>query len=200
MLLLPGCRSELDALLGTWCVELDIQDVLMQRLEEECPGICDTIAIDSMPVMVELTFYADSTYQAQVNQESVYSACEGVMPALEQGIWEYWCALYSAQNISGDLEGYLQALGVTRRELMEEVMGDTLAQELILELDIREEGRFSIEDGKLRFTSSLDTEPEKESCHFYQIQGKTLTIKPGEYARQTDAEYYGKVLPLVFEK
>lgn len=200
LLLLPGCHSEMDALLGTWRVELDMKDVLLQRLEEECPGIRDTMAIESLPVTLELTFYADSTYQAQVNQESVQSACESVIPDLEQGIWEYWSGLYNAQNPGGDLESYLQTLGVTRRELMEEVMGESLADELLIQMNLREEGRFSVEDGKLRFSSALGAEPEKESYHTCQVKGKTLTIKPGEYATQADEAFYSKKLPLVFGK
>lgn len=200
VLLLPGCHNEMDALMGTWQVKLDAKDMLMQRLEQECPGIGDSVHIGSLPVTLELTFYADSTYQAQVDGESVKTACEGVIPALEQGIWEYWRGLYEAQNPGGDLEGYLQSLGVSRRELIAEVIGDTLAEELILQMDIREEGRFSAEGGKLRFFASPGAEPDEESYHTYRVSGKTLTLQPGKYAKESDRARYEKALPLVFEK
>lgn len=200
LLVLPGCHNEMDDLLGTWNSELDIKDVLFTRLERECPGISNAIAIDKLPVTVELAFYADGTYQVQLDQQSVYDACKAAYSALEQGIWDYWLNLYARQAPGGDLEAYLQSLGVTRQELMREVIGDTLAQELILEIALSQEGSFAVEKGKLRFSASLEETPDKESYHTYKVKGKTLTIQPGQYASSRDESYYMEKLPLTFRK
>ncbi len=200
LLVLPGCRSEMDDLLGAWQAQLDISQVLAQYLEEQCPGIVDTMALDALPVTLELSFYADGTYQAQLDQESVHAAVQAARASLEQGIWDYWVSLYRQKHPGGDLDAYLQGLGVTRQELLDEVIGQSLSQELILRLDIFEEGQFSIEDGKLRFSPSLAAEPEKESWHTCLVKGNALTINPGEYENEKDASFYGKALPLSFQK
>ncbi len=200
LLVLPGCHSEMDDLLGTWQTELNIREVLAERLEAECPGIGDTVFIEALPVTLELTFYADGTYQAQLDPQSVHTAGQAIRPALEQGIWDYWVSRYRQKNPGGDLEAYLETLQVTRQELLDEVMGEYLSQELILQLDIFEEGQFSIEDGKLRFSQNLSDGPEKESWHSCHIKGNALTINPGEYENQRDASFYGKALPLTLWK
>ncbi len=200
LFVLPGCHNEMDDLMGSWQVELDRKDLLLQRLEQECPGIDECMALEALTVTVELTFYADGTYQAQVDQQSVRNACDALRPSLEQGIWDYWCALYRQKNPEDSLETYVQSLGVTRQELMDEVLGDTLPQELILQMDMREEGRFSVKDGKLRFSASADVEPDKQSWHRYQVKGKKLTIKPGEYPGEQETAWYQEVLPLVLQK
>lgn len=200
LLLLPGCHNEMDDLLGVWQAEIDVKHMLLSRLEKECPGLSNVIAIEKLPVTVELAFYADGTYQVQLDQQSVVDVCREAEPAVEQGIWDYWRNLYAAQVLGGDLEAYLQRLGVSRQELMEEVMGDTLAQELILELGLSREGCFAVEKGKLRFSSSLEETPDEESYHIYKVKGKTLTVWPGEYASSQDESYYGEKLPLTFQK
>lgn len=200
LLILPGCSNEMDDLLGVWHAELDIKHVLFSRLEEECPGLSNVVAIEEFPVTVELAFYADGTYQVQLDQQSVSNACDAATPAIEQGIWDYWRNLYAAQAPGGDLEVYLQSLGVTREELMREVMGDTLAQELIIQIGLSQEGSFTVEKGKLRFSDSLEELPAEESYHTYQVKGKTLTIRPGEYAASREDSYYNEKLPLNFQK
>lgn len=200
LLIFPGCHKEIDDVLGQWRAELDIKTVLFQRLEKECPGISNVMAIEKLPVTLVLTFYADGTYQAQLDQQSVFDACQEAMPALEQGIWDHWRNLYARQAPGGDLETYLQSLGVTRQELMEEVLGDTLAQELILEIGLSQEGNFTVEKGKLRFSRSLEEAPEEESFHTYRVKGKTLTISPGEYSFSQDESYYAEKFPLSFQK
>lgn len=200
LLVLPGCHNEMDDVLGEWRAELDIKDVLLARLEKECPGISNVIAIERLPVTVKLAFYADGTYQAQLDQQSVQDACQEAFPALEQGIWDHWRNLYAAQAPGGDLEAYLQSLGVTRQELMAEVLGDTLTQELILQIGLSREGCFTVEKGKLRFSESLEDTPDEESYHLYKVKGKTLTIRPGQYASSRDESYYAEKLPLTFQK
>lgn len=200
LLVFPGCHKEIDDVLGEWRAELDIKAVLFDRLERECPGISNVMAIEKLPAIVVLTFYADGTYQAQLDQQSVFDACQKVMPALEQGIWDHWRNLYVVQAPGGDLEAYLQSLGVTRQELMEEVLGDTLAQELILEIGLSREGNFTVEKGKLRFSQSLEDAIEEESYHTYRIKGKILTISPGEYSSSRAESYYAEKLPLSFQK
>ena len=200
LLVFPGCHKEIDDVLGEWRAELDIKAVLFDRLERECPGISNVMAIEKLPAIVVLTFYADGTYQAQLDQQSVFDACQEVMPALEQGIWDHWRNLYVAQAPGGDLEAYLQSLSVTRQELMEEVLGDTLAQELILEIGLSREGNFTVEKGKLRFSQSLEDAIEEENYHTYRIKGKILTVSPGEYSSSRAESYYAEKLPLSFQK
>lgn len=200
LLILPGCSNEMDDLLGQWNAQIDVKDVLLSRLEKECPGLSNVIAMEELPATVKLEFYADGTYQVQLDQQSVQAACQEAMPVLEQGIWDYWRNLYAQKAPGGDLQAYLQSLGVTRQELMEEVLGDTLAQELIIEIGLSQEGNFSVEKGKIRFSQSLEDEPAEESYHTYKINGKTLTIYPGKYESSRDEEYFKKTLPLQFRK
>ena len=83
---------------------------------------------------------------------------------------------------------------------MEEVLGDALAQELILEIGLSLEGNFTVEKGKLRFSRSLEEAPEEESFHTYRVKGKTLTINPGEYSSSRDESFYAEKLPISFQK
>ena len=56
LLIFPGCHKEIDDVLGQWRAELDIKTVLFQRLEKECPGISNVMAIEKLPVTLVLTF------------------------------------------------------------------------------------------------------------------------------------------------
>lgn len=200
LLALPGCHNEMDDLLGTWQAKIDVSHVLLERLEDQCPGITGELSLERLAVVVELTFYADSTYRAQLNTASVTAACQAATPAIESAIWAYWENLYAQQAPGASLEAYLAELKVTRRELLDEVMGDTLAQELLLDIALQEEGQFSVSKGKLRFSTDLAESPEEESYHTYRVSGKSLTVSPGSYASEAADSYYHTKLPLKFTK
>lgn len=200
LLVLPGCHNEMDDLLGTWQAEIDVKHILLDRLEDQCPGITGDLALERLPVSVELTFYADGTFRAQLNTASVTAACQQATPAIEDTIWAYWENLYAQQASGASLEAYLAQLKVTRRELLDEVMGDTLAQELLLDIGLQEEGQFAVSKGKLRFSADLAESPEEESYHTYRVSGKSLTVNPGSYASEAADSFYHTKLPLKFTR
>lgn len=196
LLLLAGCQSEMDRLLGDWYFQTDISPMLAQRLEEESPELADDLTLPQMMVTVRLSFYADGTYQAEVEGDSVRQACREIRPMLEQGIWDYMQGIHDQKDTGMTLEDYLHGVGITREQIMEEVIGDTLADELILEMRVQEEGRFSVEKGKLAFSGGLDREPEE--VYRYQLTEESLTLEPDENT-QPPSEY-ASALPAEFQR
>ncbi len=195
---LSGCTSEMDALMGTWHAQVDIQNVMAQRLERESPELAPMVEPGEFPVTVVLSFYADGTYQASIDPDSVQAACTGYTARVEEGLWQYLLQLHAQQGLDTTLEQYLQSLGITREALMHEVIGQSLADEVLLELGLREEGFFTLEKGKLFLMAELEAQPS--DFHRYQVEGEALTLSPGEYEKQSQQKYFEEHLPLLFRK
>lgn len=197
-LVLTGCRAEADALMGSWYAQVDVQQVLDRRLERESPEFASQVAPGAFPVTVVLSFYADGTYQAGIDPESVDAACRDYTARVEAGLWQYLQQLHALQGLDMTLEQYLQSLGITREELMEEVIGESLAQELLLELGVREEGWFALKKGRLFLMEQPEQEPS--DYHSVQVEGQTLTLRPGKYEKQSSGAYYEAHLPMRFHR
>ncbi len=200
LLILSGCAYKPDPLLGTWYVQVDVQPQIHQRLTEEFPELAASIPQEPFPVTLEVTFLADGTYQAKVDETSVESPYEQYMAVLEDEIWKYLEDLYRQENPGGSVEGYLQSLGITREALFEEIIGTFFLQELLIELNVNHEGEYTQEDGKL-YLSRLG---KLEYYHKFEVKGKDssqkLTLEPGSYQKQSQADYYDTVLPITFQR
>ncbi len=198
LLTLTGCTSQMDQILGTWYAQVDIQQRMEQRLQRESPELAPLIAPGEFQVTVVLSFFADGTYQASIDPASVQAACQGYTARVEEGLWQYLQQLHAQQGLDVTLEAWLESLGITRQELMEEVIGTSLAQEVLLELGLREEGWFTLERGKLFFLEQAEQEPE--DYHSIRFAEDTLTLSPGVYQKYSLRRYYEAHLPIIFHR
>ncbi len=188
LLVLSGCTSELEKLMGTWEFTTNRSDLVLERIAAESPELANFVRLERFPVIVQVRLYADSTYQVEVDRQSVEAAVAAIQPSLEDALWRY------LQQLSPDVEALLQELGITRQELMAEAFGNTFAQELIVAMNLRREGCFQVEKGKLYLLE--EPEGERGDYHCICVEEDTLTLTPGAYAQKETGEYYASVLPL----
>ncbi len=203
LLALTACSGEKNPLLGTWETKVDVMPQITRRLAQESPVLAQKLPQEPFWVTIALSFYADGSYQASVDKNSVLESYHAFVAVLEEEIWEYLQQLYAQENPGGRVEDFLDSLGITREALFEEVIGTFFVTELLMELDVNHEGEYILEDNRL-YLSRLGEIRQKEYFHRFALEGgednPQLVLLPGQYRTQDQQSDYKEALPISFDR
>lgn len=188
--------AELEALkqgiLGTWQFEGDYASGMEAQVNASLNEGLPEFHLDSFPITIRYTFHEDGTYEAEEDAEVFQTSMQEMMKAL--GIWmddiilKALADALAQQGISGDLttwEGMESAVGMSKAEIYQEMLGMSLEEflDLILEnipLDQMEElgksaGKYELELGKLFMTEGTDKEVTKTDYTKIAISDRVMT-------------------------
>ena len=198
--MLCGCGSEKDALIGSWTGAMDLTEAVNAALvsemgeDEDAAEMAQYLTIDSLKINMTVTFNEDDTYSMVVDEASLEDAMMGMMDDMADGMIEYFEALLEAEGLDMTVEELLAYSGMSVESLAEDMYNAFATEDMFS--DLNSEGNFKVSDGKLFLSDGLEYAVDEAIYELYTIEGNTLTIDKGT---ATD-EFEEYIYPMVFTK
>lgn len=196
---LTEARAALDAalaskaILGTWLAESEQIDTLVATIDSSLGESTLSFAdyLDSFPVPILFEAKEDGTYTLSCDRDRLGETFVKLREATvrfyddfflmtlreafaEQGITvQTWEEVESFLNASKD-DIFQNSMGMSLSEFVDSLLGDEMMDGLVDPLT--QEGQFSVEDGKIFFSESVDEEPGQHSYQEIELNGDTLTF------------------------
>lgn len=197
-LVLCGCGSEKDALVGTWNGTMDMAELvnagMVEGLGADAAELAEYMEVETLEITVTMTFTDDDTYSLVVDEASVDAAMHGLVDEVSNGLIQYFEDLLAAEGLDMSVDELLAYSGMSIDTLAEEMYNSIATEDMFT--DLNSEGNFKVSDGKLFLSDGLDYAVDEAIYEMYTIEGNTLTIDKGT---ATD-EYEDYIYPMVFTK
>lgn len=197
-LVLCGCGSEKDALVGTWTGTMDMAELvnagMVEGLGADAAELAEYMEVETLEITVTMTFNDDDTYSLVVDEASIDAAMHGMVEDVTNGLIQYFEDMLAAEGLDMTVDELLAYSGMSIDTLAEEMYNSIATEDMFDGLN--SEGNFKVSDGKLFLSDGLDYAVDEAIYEMYTIEGNTLTIDKGT---ATD-EYEDYIYPMVFTK
>lgn len=191
LVLLTGCSSDADKLVGSWSAEIDMTELV----NEELSGVetSEEDVFSDFKLTLNMTFNEDGTYKMEVDPEKLDETIEIVKADMEALMIEYYEELIAAEGINMTVDEMLTLAGTDMDTLLGEVGIEEAFQEIAEQ--IVAEGNYDAKNGKLFLSDSKDSAIDEEVYELYTLEGDVLTFTGGYPETESVIEY-----PIVFNK
>ena len=195
VLSLTACGgSDQKKLVGSWECELDFAPLYNDGMEAEEGG--EYLMVESLPMVLQMTFREDGTCTMSVSKESLTNAVEIMKDAMKTGMEDYLMAMLGDAVEGLTVDDILALMGTT----MDDLIDSLVTEEVIAEMadDMVSEGNYMAEDGKLYVSDSLDeaVDVAEDDYSTYTLKGDTLTLETATDMDEDSAMLY----PMTFKK
>lgn len=198
LLSLTGCGSDQKALVGRWEADIDCTQALEAEigaaLEEE---MLPYFHLSSFTMKLVLTFREDGTYSMAVDEERMQDTAAVFRKDLSDTMEAYMKDVVAAEGI--EWEAFLNMLGGTMEELMNEILPDSDMNEMVQDVveGVYRSGRYLAKGGKLYLTNSASESIEDSMYDEYVLKDDTLTLITS--TEEMDA-FESSLYPMTFRK
>lgn len=197
-MILSGCGSEKDKVLGTWEGTLDMTDALNETIassgDEE---MAEYLKFDSFELKISMTFNEDNTYSLSVDEDHLYEQIDSLMEQMCDCMYRYMEDYVAELGVDMSVDELLAQMGYTMEQLVEESMDkDDLADSF---LELETQGNFQVKDGKLFLSEGLSYAVDEDVYELYTVDGNTLTINAGSGTSGFD-DIGDYIYPMVLNK
>lgn len=195
---LCGCGSEKDALIGSWTGTMNLAEAvnagMVEGMGADAADMAEYLTIEELTVTMTMTFNEDDTYSLVVDEAALDEAMRGMMDEIADGMVEYFEAMLAAEGLDMSVEELLAYSGMSLDSLAEEMYNAVATEDMFA--DLNSEGNFKVADGKLYLSDGLDYAVDEAVYEMYTIEGSTLTIDKGT----AEDAYEDYIYPMVFTK
>lgn len=181
--LLAGCGGKKSDILGTWELEMEMNDLINDQL---AAADMDDFQIGSFAVTMDFNFKEDGTYTLQVNTDAMADAVDGLKEEMREGLPAYLERMLAEEGMEVTVDEFFQASGITLDEMVDTMFdAEAITQSLG---DAGGEGNYQAKDGKLYLSDGLDNQVDPESYYTYTLKGDVMTLQE---AVGEDSEFAG---------
>lgn len=195
-LVLSGCSSEKDALIGEWNGKLDMTDALNDDLKQDDPEMAEYLKIRDFSIRYSLSFHEDDTYELKVDRDAFETTIDNMKKDFEEGVIRYFEDQIAMSGMDITVEDILAEADISLDEMLEMSFPAGMFNEMFRELETS--GNFRVDDGKLMLSDSYDTIPDPAGYELYTVDGNTLTIDEGNMEVEMELDF--QLYPMVLKK
>ena len=200
ILALSACGGKKNELLGTWTAEADMAPIMVREVDDNVDLGDQGIDIKSygdylgtLPLRITLELHKDGTYAQRVEESSV----EDMKAKVTSATIAYYHDIFRLAIVAGLREAGIDAdlssdeaiegiLGMSMDEALESTLGsdmESYVQSVMgstwddLADNLKEEGKYKVEDGKLFLSAGLEYDVDPNVYHPYTLQDGVLTVE-----------------------
>ena len=175
---LTGCNSAQKKIIGTWQADINYASAINAGISsvKDADKMAKYIEFDEFMLKTTFTFFADGTYQVELDSLSVFNAVHGIRDHVAAGMLQYIKDLIQQQGLSMSVNEYLAKIGLDRFSLGESIITDRALSEMADSLSKGSTGLYRVKDGKLYVTTDTNTELTEDNYDTFTIDGDTLTL------------------------
>lgn len=192
-LLLCGCSSEQDKLVGRWETSVELTSLLNEEISNSSDLMKEYVEPGEYKVTFLWTFYQDGTYSMLPESGSLEKAEREFYNSVRKGMETY--LQEELEKISPELsrEEYLAGLGLTMDSFMLQLLGDNPISAFLQDLELKKRGCYVLEDGKLYLSESINRDPGKDHL-LYELHEDTLILELGKWEDSLGRELFPAIL------
>ena len=219
LLALTACGKKQPDLTGTWVTEIDMAPLITEQVDKELDlsgmGVSlNSFAdyLDSMPCQLRMELKKDGTYLQSVD--------EGSLAAMQDKLFNSTLDFYRdlfRQVLIATLQSYGVVGDIGTDEELEASLGMTVEDAIALSIgsdmetyvhsvlderwvgmadELKEEGKYKVEDGKLFLSDSPEHNVDPKVYHPFTLEKGVLTLEKA--VGGTDSSELDTFFPLVF--
>lgn len=219
LLALTACGKKQPDLTGTWVTEIDLAPLIANEMDKELAvsnlGVeADSFAdyLDTLPCRIHMELKQDGTFLQSVDEGSLASAQGKLLDSMLNFCHDLLrnALIVSLQNYGIIGEGATDedveaALGMTVEDAIALSIGsdmETYVHSVLDELwvgmadELKEEGKYKVEDGKLFLSDSPEHNVDPKVYHPFTLEKGVLTLEKA--VGGTDSSELDTFFPLVF--
>ena len=176
--MLSGCNQDQKQIIGTWQADINYASAINAGIAavKDADKMAKYIEFDEFMLKTTFTFFADGTYQVELDSLSVFNAVHGIRDHVAAGMLQYIKDLIQQQGLSMSVNEYLAKIGLDRFSLGESIITDRALSEMADSLSKGSTGLYRVKDGKLYMTTDTNTELTEDNYDTFTIDGDTLTL------------------------
>ena len=195
VLALASCNKDKrteEKLVGTWRATADFIDTYNSALKNKDEDTRELLSMDSFAVDLIFEFKSDGTCALKADETSVAKTLQSLKDSVSQGMITYIEKSHVEAGYEMTLDEYLDALGMTRDEYAQHLIGNMDLDSYSKLFDgINSEGYCKVKANRLYIS---ETKGDYDNYSEFTLDDNTLTLVYGRIFAGMES-----VLPLVFE-
>ncbi len=181
-----------DGLEGTWRTEIDMADMINQKLA--AGGMGEFVNISDFSITMVMDIKGDGTYAMTVDKDALNGSLEGVKEDMKNGVISYMENMIKEQGLNMSVEDAMAAANISLDDMIDQAFSEEAVGEMTANMNI--EGQYKAEDGKFYTSGSVDEAPS-DNYETYTLDGDTLTLDVSDVEVPSSLEQF---LPMVFTR
>ncbi len=201
VLVMAGCSSEKDKLLGRWEGEMDMTQRFKDQMgAEDLESLEAYVTLENIVFTIYMDFQEDGTYSMGIDEQSFQTAMEGLVNDMVAGITAYFEDMIAqTPELEGATVDDLLALSGTSIDAMVEELWKELENEDFTS-KLSQKGNWDAKKGQLFATEDVNDSVSEDTYYEYTLEDGVLTLTKFVSSDSEDAEEENEILPLSFTK
>ena len=194
--LLTGCGSDADKLVGTWKATIDMSSYLNDTIAEADAEIAEYFSFEDLTFDVIMTFGENGECAMEADEDSWSDMAEKLGEQMKVSYEAYFKDLLKSMGVDMTVDELLSASGTTMDDMIDEMLDEMMSSDVLSEME--SEGYFKLQDGMIYISEEKDDAFDEDVANPYTLDGDNLTIKASE--DEEDEDYIDFLYPLELKK
>ena len=186
-----------DSIVGSWKTTIDMTEAVNEAISGEDEDVAKYIQIKEFTATVTYVLNEDGTYEIKVDKEAAEKTAKKMMEDITEGMKKLLEDTLASANIEMTLDEYLQTLGTSLEEVVDEAYGETDFTEIFD--GFNDKGIYKLEGNKL-FSAEKDASFTETEYEIFELNGDKLTLKELVGAPEEETEMAKLIYPLEFDR